>query len=40
MTIPVGIFTVMLYLAVVAVALGAGYLLVVLLLDWKNRSVW
>ena len=40
MTIPAWIFSAMLYFAVFAVAVGAAYLLIVLVADWRNRRLW
>lgn len=40
MTITSAVFTALLWFALIAVALGAGYLLVVLVIDWKKRRLW
>lgn len=40
MTIPVSLLAVAVWVAIAGVAGGSLYLLIVLLREWKNRSLW
>jgi hypothetical protein len=40
MQVPVGLFELGLWAAVVGVGLGAAYLLVVLVVEWRRRELW